>query len=328
MKNKSATSHRTKLLLAPLNKKELTRLSLATEENYERAIWESINSYNYKAQLDVAELLYKNFKELKTKSPDTDPLLYNLVLRALQLYLEVADQFSLVCMSILNKHQTPVSETYIESNNVDTRTFFRICAQGKITTSQIEEIWGLDKLKSSKINKVRQAKLKVIFDQIVKTEKGNMQAFGKTYASYDTVTGKTSYTSAVKGSFAIKHGFKLVSPTNLSKQIWGFEDDDPTIFQEIKDIETKDGSIKTQIITVGSVLNDKTQTLDSSFQHLLKLIRFLAHQIGAISEAQLHLPDDPFYTIGYLSREGVVKFGRNEKCFCGSDKKYKKCHEQ
>lgn len=312
--------------LPPGNKEEEERLFLATPENYERVIWDSIYTYNFSAQLDIAELLYENFKDLSTRLPEGHPFLQNLILRAIQLYLEVADQFGLVCMAILDKHQRPVFETYIESDNVSTRKFFNLCAEGKITDTLIEKIWGLDKLKNAKIDPERQKQLKMVIDETIKSEKKNLEQFGKTYSAHDIDSGRTTYTSVVKGSFAIKHGFKMLHISDLAKKMWQLEDNNPTVMQEIKNVEVRGRAGVIPVITVGSVFDSKTETIDEAFQNLIKLIKFLSSEIGTIAEIQFHLMDNPLFIVGVLTKAGKIKFERNEKCFCGSNKKYKKCH--
>lgn len=318
--------NRTQIVIRPDTKGEKSeQWDLATPENFERVIWDSISTYNYRAQLDIARLLLRTYQGIPSNSINLF-LAHNLALRIFQLYYETADQFALVCRSIINRPAKDVFESYIEGDNLQTRTFFKQCAKDQLSEVDIKRIWGLDFLERTNISdqKDRQ-KIREIADSVVVTEKKNLKKFGDTYVTFDDVTGRVNYAGAVKGSFAVKHGFKYLYPSKLAMKMWKLSSAAPTIMQEIVEITRQDTGEKRRTMKIGSLVENAAD-LSTKLDKLIRQIGFLSREIQVIAMIQLGVMDDPFYLIGRFHKDGIVKFTRNEKCPCGSGLKFKKCH--
>ena len=109
--------------IPPTTEEDITRWKNLNPQNYERIIWSSIYDYNYKAQLDISEILFKKLQELKKVGKQDTSLAKNISFKMMQLFFEASDQFALVFMSVINKATIPVFETYVEGSNVKTKDF-------------------------------------------------------------------------------------------------------------------------------------------------------------------------------------------------------------
>ncbi|MBI2309622.1 SEC-C domain-containing protein [Candidatus Collierbacteria bacterium] len=313
--------------IPPTTEKDIARWNNLNPQNYERIIWSSIRDYNYKAQLDISEMLFKKLQELKKAGKQDTSLAKNISFRMMQLFFEASDQFALVFMSVINKAIIPVFETYVEGSNIKTKDFFAKCINGKIGKRKILSVWGLDKLKIKSISDVvMRIKMQTIVDDTVKKEKRNLKIYGKSYADYNRKTKKTEYSSSLKGSFSIKHGYKQISSNSLSLSVWKFAKSEPIIMEEIVEITRKDNNETKRVIKVGSLFNSKNRDIEDICKRILEHIAFLSREIQAIASIQLSLIDDPYGSLTLYAKNGILKIGRNESCPCNSFKKWKKCH--
>ena len=206
-------------------------------------------------------------------------------------------------------------------------SFFAKCINGKISKREILSVWGLHKLKIKSISDVAmRIKMQTIVDDTVKKEKKNLKIYGKSYADYNKKTKKTDYSSSLKGSFSIKHGYKQVSPNSLSLSMWKFDKSEPTIMEEIVEITRKDNNETKRVIKVGSLFDSKNRDIEDICKRILEHIAFLSREIQAIASIQLSLIDDPYGSLTLYAKNEILKIGRNEPCPCNSSKKWKKCH--
>jgi hypothetical protein len=302
----------------------------STPQNFEWIIWDSISAYNYRAQLDIADLLFNQYVTLSKSFPPSNPLIKNICLRILQLYFETVDQFALVCLAVLNKPSKKVLETYLETRYPGTMKFFKRGIRQKISNKEIKKIWGLDTLEKARVTNVKaKKKITMIIKNVIEKTKKNLRLWGQAYLEDDKQTGRTYCSAPLKGSFAIKHGFKLVNPSPLAKEIWKFDkldDDKPIVMQEVVEITRQDTGECKELIRVGRLVRDNGDRLSKSVRKLVEHIEFFSKEIEIISTIQKGIINDPFFVIGYFAKAGLIKFGRNEACPCGSGKKFKKCH--
>lgn len=313
--------------IPPATKEDMARWENLNPNNYERIIWESIYDYNYKAQLDISEMLFKKLQELKKNNKENSPLSKNISFRIMQLFFEASDQFALVFMSIINKKIKPVYVTYVEGSNIKTKDFFTKCINRKISKKEILNVWGLNKLKLKSISDISiREKMRIIIDDIIKKEKKNLIIYGKSYATYNKTTKKTDYSSSLKGSFSIKHGYKHVTPNKLSLKMWKFDKSEPIIMEEIVEITRKDNNEAKMAIKIGSLFNSKKRNIEDICKKILEHIDFLSREIQTIAKIQLSLIDDPYGSLTLFAKNGILKIRRNELCPCNSSKKWKRCH--
>lgn len=307
---------------------EKIRFDLANADNYETVIWRSIISYNHKAQLDVAKILYKIFKEkLLNDNELSNPLVKNLILRIVQLYQETLDHFALICLCIINKHKSPIFETYMETDNPTIRSYYKKCLMEEISDNEILDLWGLSNYKHLFIDDCNNQKLLVAKKNQIDITRRNLKVFGTMFSKYDLVTGKTEYTPFVKGTFSIKHAFKMLTPSKLARELWKIEDDkNPILFQEIKNIKVYGNNSEVPILTIGSMFKDNEGEVDKILKKIIKDIEFLSSNIKHIANIQLNLTNDQFYSLRSLIKVAKIKIKSNDTCFCGSKKKFKKCH--
>jgi len=312
---------------SPQNDKEKAKWDIISPKNYEKIIWQSIEDYNYRAQLDIAEIIYQRLLELIKDNKQNTSIAKNLAFRILQLFFEAADQFSLVYMCVIDKINKPVYETYVEGSNAKTRAFFTKCLEGKIKKEDIFRVWGLEKIFINKIldSKIREKTKKITEDLFNKTKK-NLKIYGLTYTEYDKKTKKTQYSSSLLGSFGVKHGYKQVIPNELSKSIWKFEDEEPTIIEGLVEITREDNNETKKVIKVGSLFNSKERNINDICKKILEHIAFFSREIQTIASIQLSLIDDPAGSLALFAKNGIIKIGRNDPCLCNSSKKWKKCH--
>jgi len=313
--------------ISPVTKEDKLRWSDLNSQNYERVIWTSIYKYNYTAQLDISKILFKKLLELKKDNKQDSSLAKNIALRMMQLFFEIADQFALVYMSIIDKNTSPVYETYVRGSNTKTKDFFAKCSNGKIGKEKILQVWGLDKLNIRVISDITMRdKLQTVIDDTVKKSKRNLKIYGKAYTEYNKETKRVDYSSSLLGSFAIKHGYKQITPSKLSQSIWRFNKSEPTIMEGIVEITRKDNNETKRVIKVGSLFNSKKRDIEDMCKKILEHITFLSKEIQAIANIQLSLIDDPYGSLALFAKNGILKIGRNELCPCGSSRKWKKCH--
>lgn len=303
------------------------RWNLLTPKNYEKVIWASIYEYNYRAQLDIGTLLFNRLLELKSQNKQESSLAKNIALRMLQLFFEVSDQLALVYMCVIEKNKRPVFETYVQGSNVKTKDFFSRCIRGKITKNEILKIWGLDKLNVKIIKDyAMRTKMQTVINDTVKKGKKNLKLYGNSYTEQNKETKKAHYSSSLLGAFAVKHGYKQITPNDLSSRIWTFNKSEPTIMQEIVEITIKGINETKKVIKAGSLFNSKNRDIEDICRRILNHISFMSNEIKTIALIQNSLIDDQFGALTLMSKNGILKIGRNDPCPCQSNLKWKKCH--
>ena len=72
--------------IPPTTKEDIARWNNLNPLNYESVIWSSINKYNYRAQLDIAEMLFKKLRSLKNDNLEGSDLAKNIAFRIMQLF--------------------------------------------------------------------------------------------------------------------------------------------------------------------------------------------------------------------------------------------------
>lgn len=299
-----------------LSKGDSSRIALSTPENFAKVIWNSIEQYNCVAQLDHARVLHEKFLQ---SEPDS-MLARNLALRIFQSYFELADQFALVCrMATENR---PVFETYVGSENVHTRAFFNEASRG-LDKKRVNEIFALSTTNLKVIkNPVDREKSRKILEQATDELQKTLLDVAKTYVS-DTA----GYSKALEGSFAVKHGFKMIFPDELAKTLWELADSSTAIMTGIHDLVVKSRRKTYRIIETG-LINLKADDVPASLIKILKNMKALSDYVQLIAKIQLGKIDDPHFAVGFLAKAGIIKVGPNDLCPCGSGIKFKRCHRQ
>jgi hypothetical protein len=216
----------------------------------------------------------------------------------------------------------------MEMDNIRVRHFYKRGSAGEISDMDIKRALGLNGIPNVRFeNKKNSQLLQKELERNVNSIKGNMKIFGNVYTKYNIKSGKTDYSSFVKGTISVKHAFKMLYPSNLAKSIWDIQDDsNPILFQEIKDIKIKGNKDAVPVITIGSLMKDHENDPVRLLEKMIKDMKVLSKEVRSIADIQLGLMSDQFYSISLLIKSAKIKLPKNDICYCGSNMKYKKCH--
>ncbi|MCA9397306.1 SEC-C domain-containing protein [candidate division WWE3 bacterium] len=300
---------------------------------YEKAIWQSIIDYNYKAQLDIATIILQSYNAGINNDPDFIHKFeaVNLVFRMMQLYYETADQFHAVCEMILNRdnkeYHQPVYLTYSKLSSNKSKKFFERCANGGIADHEVQKIWGLYELANTSIQTKKDKtskKIQTLISDTTKGEKDNLKILGRKYINIDVP--ESPKTSALLGSESVKHGFKAITHNQHSRKFLKSTSGELAIVQGTKTVYDETSNSTKQLMVFGFA--SKPENFTTTATELHNQIMQLSLSIRIISELQLIGSTDPLLKICHLDELRVIKLERNSRCFCNNGKNFKKCHKQ
>lgn len=327
---------------------ELEKLNNYTEENYLRVILESYSGYNYKARLQIAEILYKKFLKLEDV-PTTDNLKKNLFAEVYSKMIQSIEDSALLVMMFMEEKAKPI-EVFTENNNTSLYKFFGKAKRG-LSERQILRIYGLkpakdllkDKLISDdevedfdrEINNILYGDGKVVGELV------RWKGLGRMYTSEHLrlEAGKNkrifSKSTAVSVYFNLKHAYKVLLQTETYKKIWR---DEKGLNLPIVETYKEFGYLmkklpiafkpyeKRKILVLGLFPVSK-----ESLTEIYSRIYPQAFEVKLIAELQLKLLDDPLFGVRQMRfliyrLKGHSEPKPYEPCPCSSGKKYKKCH--
>jgi len=194
------------------------------------------------------------------------------------------------------------------------KKFYLKCQEGLDVNYIAEDVYGLDA-----------SLLKKRALEGLKATRKNLQTLGKLY-------DETS--SVLKGSFAIKHGYKVIHKSKESEAVFNFDDGDHLIMAQLKKVENYPSSAglseKFFIDTARLTKRDGEDEL-KLVEKMVNDIGIYATQIREIADMNMRKLEDKYF---YLSASlDLVDIGVNESCPCesrrrsdGQFEKYKKCH--
>lgn len=123
----------------------------------------------------------------------------------------------------------------------------------------------------------------------------------------------------------IKHGFKVVYATPMASKMWPFLSDSTVDVMHRTIIDEETGQ---KIIALGGFGSMSDEIIESMMHN----VEAYSDTIRKMCELRLWADKDPMFVIkrlrlGKTNSELKVgkKVGPNDKCPCGSNKKYKKC---
>ena len=310
------------------------RLSLHNPENYLTVIIQNYYYYNWRARLDVAETLYEKWIYMRKNYPATLASQKNLFLEIYSKFFQVCEDLALIGTMLLYDSKTsPAYLKFVDGKNSDISAFYKMAHDG-FSDQQLLRIMGLDRLdhfiKSNKM-KLGQSELEnysFILKESIKTEAKNLKMNARLFlveAADESSKKKLIESGTYKVHNSIKHGFKLIHPTNLALQLWEkIEADTVNVIHEGLSDET---SGKTLMSLGGFGQMDENIT-----DHIMNNLRHYSDEIHLMCEMWLAGRKNPMFLINrlrfYLTKDKQKKgekVGVNQHCLCGSGIKYKKC---
>lgn len=328
---------------------EIDRLENHTHSNYLKVILESYSGYNYKARLDIAEILYKKFLELQD-TPENENIRRNLYAEIYAKMIQAIEDSALLAMMFVDPKKDSV-KIFTDNNNIDLYNFLGKVKRG-LSDKQILRIFGLkpakDLLKENAISQHEftdfEEELQFMINGDGKSpgEKARWKGLGSMYTEEylkKTASKNKRYfkkSNAIAAYFNVKHAFKVLLPTDTLKKIWYVNDKIVDLiivetYKPFKELRKKLPLIfkkyeNRNLLVVGTFPVSK-ETLKQFFVRIYPQ----AQEIKLIAEMQLKLLDNPLYSVQQIrfviyKNKGNPEPKPYEICPCGSQKKYKKCH--
>lgn len=297
-------------------------------QNYLKVILESLEHYNSVERLDIANLLFEGYKSIK----DDPKKLVNqkaLILEMLSKWIQVFEDLAVLSLmfggKVVGDNREPF-EIYSYISNQKILEFYYKVTKG-LPKNVIVKIYAIktpsELLNRGIINRKEYPYFKKQIDEMIETASGNLTKLGKLYSARRK-GGRLDYGFLVKIYFQTKHGFKMIHPTETAKSLWQFNETDLAVLKDI--IQMRSGR---KIMRIGLF-----ETWDESEVGLLiDRIKGWSEVMNEIIGAQLRYLDNPNFIVPmirklktdeYIKSTGT-KLGRNDKCPCESNLKYKKC---
>lgn len=307
-------------------------LILHSPENYLKVILENYFLYNSYARSDIAKILQEKWQEARKSNPQSYAVQKNIFLEIYSKYIQVTEDLALVGRLLLLRSKTLSSvEIYMESDNSDTLSFYKSARSG-FSDAQLSKIMGVDKLRhfiksAQHLSSDEIKHYDYIIDESIKIERNNFMMLAKIYieeAKDEDRAVKLIQAGPIDVYNGIKHGFKLVHPTKLTKSIW-------------KDIGEETVEVMHQVIvdkTTGQKLigvGGFESANEELVEHIMYNIETFSQTLHSMCELRLWTDKDPMFVIKKFrltkTEEELKKrkIGVNEKCPCGSGMKFKKC---
>lgn len=315
---------------------ELKSLKNHSPDNYKTVILQNYYLYNHRARLDVANVLYDKLVDLKKNHPGQLAAQKTLFLEIFSKYMQIVEDLALISLMLLDESSTKQAyEIYMETKNPGIEGFYKRAYIG-FSEDEILKILGLHKIKQyidssrDRFNPEEVNNHYNLLNETIKIEINNMKMLAKLYLEEVTIDGKvTLKTSGTVDLYnSVKHAFRLVHPTPLTKTIW------KDIKQDSVEAMHKliiDDKAKTKIISIGGFENVD----DALINNIMTNTNLYSEEIKNVSEFALWARKDPMFVIKKLRLlktrteiENKKTVGRNEPCLCGSGIKYKKCCDE
>lgn len=313
-------------------KEVIKALELHSMENYSKIILTNYFLYNSFARADIAKILYEQLKNIQKNKSQSLSVQKNIILEIYSKYFQVTEDLALVgCMLLYsNKSNSPV-HIYMESDNSDILNFYR-CAYKGFTDGEISKIMGIDKLRhyirsASHLGKKEVNIYNEIINKSIKIERNNFKMLAKLYIEETKdIKGQVHLNQAgpIDVYNNIKHGFKLVHSTRLSRSIWkNISENSINVMHRV----VLDQSSGQKIIALGGFGSMNTKIIES----IIYNIEHFANTLHSICEIRLWFEKDPMFVIKRFrltKTEEILKTKKisvNDKCPCESEIKYKKC---
>src|SRR3989344_6041272 len=296
--------------------------------NYLKVILESLEHYNSVERLDIANLLFEGYKSIKD-NPQRIANQKALILEMLSKWIQVFEDLAVLSLmfggKVVGDTRDPF-EIYSYISNQKILEFYYKVKNG-LPKNIISKIYAiktpLELLKEGKINRKEYPYFKKQIDEMVDAASSNLTKLGKLYSARRK-GGRLNYGFLVKIYFQTKHGFKMIQPTDTAKILWQFNDTDVAILKDV--VQMRSGR---KIMRIG--LFEKWDEVEIVL--LIDRIKGWSEVMNEIIGAQLPYLDNPNFIVPmvrslktdeYIKNTGV-KPGRNDKCPCESNLKYKKC---
>lgn len=311
------------------------RLSFHTPDNYLEVIIQNFYLYNWRARLDIAEVLYEKWLDMRENQKEALAGQKNIFLEIYAKFFQISEDLALIGMMLLyNSKSEPGYLKFIDGDNKDLFAFYKM-AQGGFGKKQIMKILGLDKIQNYiSNNKSRLGKLELenytkIFEDTVQIEIDNFKMLSRLFVSSDANETDLNVTPEQSGTYkaynTVKHGFKLIHPTPLAKKLWlKIDEESVNVLHEGLADETSGKNL----MALGGF--DKVD--EPIVEHIMKNIQYYADSIHTICEMWLSSKKSPEFVLKRLrlfntkeKLSGGQKIKVNEMCLCGSGIKYKKC---
>ncbi len=316
------------------------KMDLHNDENYLRLILESYYEFNHRTRLEVATILYKKFiAEYDVLEENIKRAIYSEVFIKLMQSLE---DFAMLAMMFSSK-KDPLT-VFLNNSNPDFYKFYGEAKKG-LSDNKILKIYGLETVplllkkglikREEKEDFEKELDILINGDDKIAGEKQRLKGIGKAYTENAMPGSNYKYrkSNVVNAYHNLKHGYKVLYPTELFKQLFIFEDDSleviekygqlknlfPRLSKDLKPFENK------KMLTVGA-FNISKENLEALYVRihpsvqLMKILSFFhLHKLKDIT-----FPVRQIRFIIYKHKKGLPK--HFEVCPCGSNIKYKKCH--
>ena len=307
------------------------KLDLHTSQNYLKAILESIALYNANARADLSNWLYEGYKEAgnnekKQISKKT------IILELLSKWIEIWEDIVVLALmfgdtGITKKDKLPF-EIYANYHTQEVARFLYKAKNG-LSDDILSKIYAIkpanQMLKENIItNKEYAYSKKWIKEKIREKGKKTFYNMAREFIKRKRRNKNTiDYSFLINVYFNTKHGFKIFQETETSKKLWDFNNNDIVLFDKIKKI----GKRKLMIAGIFKKFSDDDVKL------LINRINGWSQVTKEIALAQLEYLKNPNWIISEIRisktkqilESGIKKPGRNNKCLCDSDIKFKKC---
>lgn len=242
-------------------------------------------------------------------------------------FMQSLEDLGSFCLFCLSGNSSDIS-TYCNAKTRQIVEFYGRCRNG-LPDDEIDAIYGLapvdDLLKSGKIGtsqRDRYLKGHASFREVCRKELAN---HGLVFARFDDKQKRFKHSDLVNMYFNAKHGVRVFLPTP----------------HRAKAMDIPDTHVA---ILIGPRTNEKGQNIGiemgtfaiNAVPKMVENTQTTCNHLKELAEIRLGLKKDPLYLfkwlgVGSVERatvSGKTKPGRNNVCFCGSGKKFKKCHGQ
>jgi hypothetical protein len=323
---------------------EIAKLELSTEDNYLRMVLKSYFEYNHRARLDLAEILYKSFLELP-ENASTLNLRGNIFAEIYVKFMEVIEDVTLLALMFTSKNPLNI---FMDNKTPDYYSFLGKARRG-LPESQLLKIYGFKPirwlLRHKYIEPAEEADFKKIYKEMFNSKTGEefkrWRGFGKFYTQpwFNPSRSRKEFTKtgAVSAYHNIKHAYKILTPNDIYRKFWNFDDSDPSLsiverYAEFKKLRPRLSKnfipyANRKLLVIGTFPINK-----ESIKDIFERIHPSAQTARQIADIQLHSMDDPKYSTKELRflihrMKHVSDPKSYELCPCGSRRKFKKCHQ-
>ena len=296
------------------------------KNNYKKAILQSIIDYGYKGQLDIVQTLFGKLNDLKWENDRY--FIDNILLRIIQYYIETIEAYVLLQVTILQeiKVGTEFYKLYLQKPRKqglnDNIEYLMDLAEDEVL-----QLYGVESLVGDDFNTKRLIEEhRQLYENLYRKFSNNKKKDGKE-------NSRTADIDILRHNKSFKHGFRVLTFNKYTKKFISIEDNQLIGFvlpDEREQLHFRVGGTnktKTMSIQFSSISNNPDELTTKEFAESLKgQIVFFSEKIRNFAQLHLCRLEDSYSIVPMLVNWGYVKIDRNQKCPCGSGKKYKKCH--